>query len=189
MSDTAPVAIETVSGTLFAQLAELGHQQVLIFTNGEPPEVPLVRFHSACVFGEGVRATDCDCGAQLEAAVAAIIESGGVITYAWEEGRGTGIAEKIKAIALQQAEGINTAAAFQALGHQPEPRNFENHVAALQRVFHGRRVRLASANPRKIEALRAAGIEVIERVRLEIPLPQERVEYLRSKIAALGHLK
>lgn len=189
MSDTPAIAIQTKSGTLFAQLAKLGDQQVLIFTNGEPAEVPLVRFHSACVFGEGVRATDCDCGAQLEAAVSAILESGGVITYAWEEGRGAGIAEKMKAIALQQVEGIDTAEAFQKLGHQPEPRNFKNHVAALQKVFRGGQVRLASANPRKVEALRRAGIEVVERVLLEIPLPMEREEYLKSKIAALGHLK
>jgi GTP cyclohydrolase II len=141
------------------------------------------------MFGEALRATDCDCGVQLEAAVKAICAEGGIITYAWEEGRGLGIAGKLRAIALQQSKGIDTAEAFRILGHPPEPRSFDNHVAALRLVHDGTQVRLASANPAKVAALARAGFEVVERLTLEIPTTPERASYLEEKTTSLGHLR
>lgn len=155
-----PVRVPTPHGEVQVQLAELPGGDVLVFTAGEPSDVPVVRFQSACVFGEGLRAKDCDCGVQLDAAVKAICEGGGVLTYAWEEGRGAGIARKLDAIALQQESGIDTRQAFEQLGMPAEPRNFDNHVAALRAVFSGSEVRFASRNPSKIAALNRAGIQV-----------------------------
>lgn len=183
-----PVRIPTPHGEVQAQLAELPEGDVLVYTAGEPREVPVVRFQSACVFGEGLRAKDCDCGAQLDAAVKAICDDGGVLTYAWEEGRGAGIARKLDAIALQQEKGIDTREAFEELGMPIEPRNFDNHVAALRMVFDGSEVRFASRNPAKIAALKRAGIEVSERITLETEMTRERVEYLAKKLPALGHI-
>lgn len=183
----APVQVPTPSGDVFVQLARPFNSDVMIIVSQKAVEIPVVRFQSACVFGEGLRAIDCDCGAQMEAAIALICRDGGVMTYAWEEGRGLGIAEKLRAIALQQSQGIDTAEAFHQLGHPSEPRNFDNHVAALKLVFKGSKVKLASSNPAKIAALARGGIEVMERIVLDVPTTPEREEYLARKIPALGH--
>lgn len=187
ISDLQAILISTTYGPVFAQLADVDGEKLLVFSSEQEVDVPLVRFHSACAFGEGIGATDCDCGAQLDAAVKAIIEKGGIITYAWEEGRGVGIAGKMRALALQQSDGLNTAEAFQALGYPTEPRTFSNHVAALRQIFKGQAVRFASANPAKESALLSAGFQIAERVKLEIPLPGEREDYVAGKVLALGH--
>jgi GTP cyclohydrolase II len=186
-STIPPIVIPTAHGPVFAQLATAGGSEILVITSRQRVEIPLVRFHSSCAFGEGIGATDCDCGVQLEAAVAAIVQDGGVITYAWEEGRGVGIVDKMRALALQQSKGMTTAEAFIALGHTPEPRTFANHVAALRQVFDGPSVRLASANPAKVKALEDAGIAVAERLKLDVPLTPERSAYVAGKVTALGH--
>ncbi|WP_278247410.1 hypothetical protein [Sphingomonas jatrophae] len=182
-----PVAVPTAHGMVYAQLANVGAENLLVISSGKRVALPVVRFHSSCAFGEAIGATDCDCGVQLEAAIAAIAREGGVVTYAWEEGRGIGIAGKMAALALQQAEGLDTAEAFGRLGHEPEPRDFDNHVAALRRMFDGAAVRLASANPAKEAALFRAGIEVRERIKLSVPLTEERAAYVAGKVLALGH--
>ncbi len=110
------------------------------------------------------------------------------MTYAWEEGRGAGIARKLDAIALEQEKGIDTGQAFEELGMPIEPRNFDNHVVALRKVFGGSKVRFASRNPAKIAALERAGIGVSERIALETEMTGERVRYLASKLPALGHI-
>lgn len=189
ISSRRPIKLPTAWGDVFVQLAQVGGSSLLVVTSPHAVELPVIRFQSACVFGEGLRAVDCDCGVQLDAAIALICREGGVVTYAWEEGRGLGIAKKMDAIALQQAEGINTAEAFARLGVPAEPRNFDNHVSALKMIFSGPKVRLASRNAAKIAALARAGIEVAERIDLEVPTTPERNSYLASKIAALGHLQ
>lgn len=187
ISDLPPIAIPTPHGTAFAQLACVSDQKVLVISSCQKVDIPLVRFHSACVFGEGIGAIDCDCGVQLEAAIEAVVREGGFVTYAWEEGRGIGISNKMAALALQQAEGINTAEAFAKLGFPPEPRDFTNHVIALRQIFHGPSIRLASANPSKEAALAEAGLEVVDRVKLAVPLTSERATYIAGKVLALGH--
>ncbi len=187
ISDLVPIAIPTVHGTVYAQLADVGSEKLLVISSGKRVDVPLVRIHSACAFGEAIGATDCDCGVQLQAAIEAIVRDGGLVTYAWEEGRGVGIAKKMEALALQQDEGLNTAEAFGMLGYPPEPRGFANHVAALRQIFDGPAIRLASANPAKEAALAVAGITVTERIKLPVPLTTERANYIAGKVSALGH--
>jgi GTP cyclohydrolase II len=177
----------TPSGTLRVKVVDVNGRSLLVATTPTLPEVPVVRFHSACVFGEAFHAMDCDCGAQLDAALKLIGVSGGILVYAWEEGRGVGIANKIRAIALQQTQGLSTAAAFSALGYAPDPRTFDAHIAALKGVFNGNRVRFASNNPRKIAALEKAGY-IVEWVKLEIAMTSEREAYLAHKRDYLGHL-
>src|ERR1700683_154664 len=94
------VAIPTPYGTLRVRAVNEGGVRFMAAMSETIPEVPVVRFHSSCVFGEALHAIDCDCGAQLDAAQKLILEQGGVLIYAWEEGRGVGFAEKVRAIAL-----------------------------------------------------------------------------------------
>ncbi|WP_431357927.1 hypothetical protein [Sphingomonas alba] len=184
-----PIHLPTDEGPVLVQVAEIAGSPMLLICSQQAVKIPIVRFHSACVFGESLRAVDCDCGVQLVAALHAIVREGGIITYAWEEGRGLGIEAKLRAIALQQEAGIDTAQAFARLGHPPEPRNFENHVAVLRLILPGGPVRLASSNPKKVKALKSAGFEIVERVTLQVPDTPERIAYLAEKESALGHLR
>jgi GTP cyclohydrolase II len=162
-------------------------KELLVATSEAIPAVPVVRFQSSCVFGEAFHAVDCDCGAQLTAALKLIGTEGGILVYAWEEGRGAGIADKLKAISMQQTRGLSTSDAFQALGHEPDPRTFDDHIAALSTIVAGGSIRLASENPKKFRALEAAGYTV-ERIKLQVEMTPEREAYLKHKQDHLGHI-
>jgi GTP cyclohydrolase II len=181
------VAVPTPSATLRAKVVDVNGQVLLVATSSTIPAVPVVRFHSSCLFGEAFHAVDCDCGAQLVAAISMIGQEGGILIYAWEEGRGVGIVDKLRAIALQQSKGLSTAEAFAALGYIGDPRTFEAHIAALKTVYDGNRIKFASDNPRKIDALRSAGY-IVERVKLNVAMTPERKRYLLDKQHHLGHL-
>jgi GTP cyclohydrolase II len=184
--DSEGATIQTSHGILRVLSVEVEGHPYLVAASLEVPPVPFVRLHSSCVFGESLGAVDCDCGVQLLASVEAICREGGILVYGWEEGRGVGIADKIRAISLEQTCQMDTAAAFRELGHEPEPRSFAGYVRALQHVYDGRRVRLASSNPAKVSALETAGFEV-ERVALRVELTPQREVYLEKKRAHLGH--
>ena len=161
------VAVPTPFGMLKVRVVRVNGKELLVATSEVVPAVPIVRFQSSCVFGEAFQAVDCDCGAQLTAALKLIGAQGGVLVYAWEEGRGVGIVDKVKAIAMQQTKGLPTSDAFRALGHDPDPRTFDAHIEALRTVVTSGLIHLASGNPRKIHALEAAGYTV-ERIKLEV---------------------
>lgn len=181
------VAVPTSFGMLQVRVVCVNGKELLVATSEAMPEVPVVRLQSSCVFGEAFHAVDCDCGAQLTAALKLIGAQGGVLVYAWEEGRGVGIADKVKAIAMQQTKGLSTSDAFQALGHDRDPRTFDAHIAALRTVVTGGAIRLASGNPKKIRALEASGYTV-ERIKLEVEMTPEREAYLKHKRDYLGHI-
>jgi GTP cyclohydrolase II len=181
------VTVPTPGGILRVKVAEVNGQSLLLAMSQSLPDVPIVRFQSSCVFGEAFHAVDCDCGAQMTAALNLICDQGGILVYAWEEGRGAGIIDKLKAIALQQTQGVSTARAFQTLGHEPDPRTFAAHIAALKQAFSGTTIKVASANPKKIAALKAAGYTV-QRVKLDVEMTPEREAYLKHKKDYLGHI-
>ena len=181
------VTVPTPAGILKVKVAKGNDQSLLGAMSETLPEVPVVRFQSSCVFGEAFHAVDCDCGAQMTAALNLICDQGGILVYAWEEGRGVGIIDKLKAIALQQTKGVSTADAFQTLGHEPDPRTFTVHIAALQQAFTGATIKVASGNPKKIAALKAAGYTV-QRVKLDVEMTPEREAYLKHKKDYLGHI-
>lgn len=185
--DQAFATVPTPAGILKVRVVEVNGQTLLVATSEDVPAVPIVRFHSSCVFGEAFHAVDCDCGAQVTAALNLICREGGILVYAWEEGRGAGIADKLRAIALQQTTGISTADAFRRLGREPDPRTFQAHIAALRRVLTSTSIKVASANPQKIAALEDAGYAV-ERVKLEVEMTPQREAYLRHKREHLGHI-
>lgn len=162
-----------------------GQEGVAIFKNiGESK--PFVRIHSSCLFSETFGATDCDCSLQLDAAFEYIEENGGVVIYLYQEGRGIGLEQKVKSINLEQKTGIHTADAFTQLGHHKDPRNYDAAIEVLKEMGITD-IRLGTANPRKIDALEEAGINVLERVQLRIRSSEIIDEYLATKRKYLDH--
>jgi GTP cyclohydrolase II len=152
---------------------------------GETP--PLVRIHSQCLTGDVFHSLRCDCRAQLELSLERIAEEGrGLLIYEHKEGRGIGLLNKLRAYELQD-HGADTVEANERLGFEADLRNYRLPAEILL-YFEVTRVRLLSNNPKKIQALERAGVQVVERIPCEIP-PQDSSEtYLRTKKEKLGHL-
>ena len=148
---------------------------------------PLVRIHSQCLTGDVFHSIKCDCGRQLHHAMKLIEEEGhGAIIYQQQEGRGIGIINKIRAYALQDA-GLDTVEANLSLGFQADLRHYEC-CADIIKQLGLRRIRLLSNNPDKLAGLRAAGVEVVERVPIEVEADENSFNYLKTKKEKLGHL-
>jgi GTP cyclohydrolase II len=147
---------------------------------------PLVRIHSQCLTGEVLGSLRCDCGGQLELAMQAIAQEGrGLVIYEYQEGRGIGLMAKFQAYELQDA-GIDTVEANHALGFKADFRDF-SLAAAILRDLRIPRVRLLTNNPRKVHALRDAGIEIIEQLPCEVAPTVHSLAYLQTKKQKMGH--
>ena len=175
--------------TLHAYRAEAtGEEHVALVTgdvaDGEPV---LVRVHSQCLTGDVFGSSRCDCGIQLELALAKIAEVGrGVLLYLLQEGRGIGLLNKLRAYELQD-HGHDTVEANERLGFRADQRDY-GVGAQILRDLGVRRMRLMTNNPGKYIALAGYGLEIVERVPLEIPPTETTREYLRVKREKLGHL-
>ncbi len=146
----------------------------------------LTRLHSACLTGDVLHSARCDCGAQLQLALKRIAAEGrGVLLYLDQEGRGIGLANKIRAYALQD-EGCDTVEANERLGFPADLRDYAMAVQIL-RDLGVRSVRLLSNNPRKLAAVTGDGLSVSERLPLEIPASDATRRYLKTKKEKLGH--
>ena len=147
----------------------------------------LVRIHSQCLTGDVFHSNKCDCGRQLNNAMKLIEEEGrGAIIYQQQEGRGIGIMNKIRAYALQDA-GMDTVEANISLGFEADLRQYDTCVEIIKQLGL-RRIRIMSNNPDKIEALREAGLEVVERIPMEFEPHARSLEYLKTKKEKLGHM-
>jgi len=150
-------------------------------------EPVLVRLHSECLTGDVLGSLRCDCGPQREEALDRIAKQGrGVLVYLRQEGRGIGLLNKIRAYALQDG-GADTVEANHQLGFAADLRGYEVGAQML-RTLGVQRVRLMTNNPRKIEALAEAGIEVVERLALDVGRNPHNDRYLATKAGKLGHL-
>ena len=147
----------------------------------------LARLHSACFTGDVLGSLKCDCGPQLHAALDAMGRAGaGVLLYLNQEGRGIGLANKMRAYDLQD-QGFDTVEANHRLGFEDDERDFRIGAALLRRLGFGS-VRLMTNNPRKIAMMEAQGLEVAERVPLIVPTNRHNAGYLAVKADKSGHL-
>jgi 3,4-dihydroxy 2-butanone 4-phosphate synthase/GTP cyclohydrolase II len=146
----------------------------------------LVRVHSSCLTGDVLHSVRCDCGAQLDAAMERISAEGrGVLLYLNQEGRGIGLANKIRAYELQD-EGFDTVEANERLGFKADQRDYGVGVQIL-RELGVRTMRLLSNNPRKLVAIEGYGLTVSDWLPLEIPASDSTRRYLKTKKEKLGH--
>src|SRR5215208_3428825 len=167
-------------------------EHVALFTGFESGaldenEPVLVRLHSECLTGDVFGSRRCDCGEQLEESMRLLREQGrGVLLYLRQEGRGIGLANKISAYALQE-EGLDTVQANLALCLPEDARDYS--VAAEMLLDLGiYRAAVLTNNPAKIEGLRSHGVEVVERLPVQIEPNPLNISYLRTKMEKLGHL-
>lgn len=146
-----------------------------------------VRVHSECLTGDVFGSRRCDCGPQLQSALAEIVARGaGVLVYMRQEGRGIGIASKVAAYALQDA-GMDTVEANLHLGFDDDLRQYDL-AAAILRALEISRVELFTNNLRKVEGLQAAGLDVVRRLPLVTAVNADNARYLRTKRVRSGHL-
>ncbi len=143
------------------------------------PGTPWVRVHSACMTGDLFGSARCDCGPQLDAALAHLAEHGGVLLYLDQEGRGIGLRAKIEAYALQD-RGLDTFAANESLGFPPDAREYRA-AAAMLHALGISRIHLLTANPEKVAQLQAAGITVESSRPLVIEPTAHNRDYLEAK--------
>lgn len=147
---------------------------------------PLVRIQSQCLTGDVFGSTRCDCGEQLRVAMQMIQADGqGVVIYHPEEGRGIGLLNKLRAYELQD-HGVDTVEANHRLGFEADQRDY-SVCAEILKDLGISRLRLLSNNPEKLKALEEAGVQVLERIPIEIPPQGSTRKYLKTKKEKLGH--
>lgn len=161
---------------------------VVLFKGEMRPDVPtLVRIHSQCLTGDVFGSTKCDCGQQLHRTMQMIDEAGrGAIVYQLQEGRGIGIINKIRAYALQD-EGADTVEANERLGLAVDSREYRQCAEVLFDLGLCK-VKVISNNPGKLRALEEAGLEITERVSIEVASSEPAARYLQTKKEKMGHL-
>jgi 3,4-dihydroxy 2-butanone 4-phosphate synthase/GTP cyclohydrolase II len=159
----------------------------LVMGRINPKEPVLVRVHSQCLTGDVFSSRRCDCGSQLDAAMRQIAEEGkGILLYLLQEGRGIGLFNKLRAYELQD-QGEDTVEANLHLGFKADPRDYGTGAQILVDLG-ARRLRLMTNNPKKYTALRGFGLEIVERVPLEVPPTDSNRNYLEAKKLKMGHL-
>jgi 3,4-dihydroxy 2-butanone 4-phosphate synthase / GTP cyclohydrolase II len=174
---------------LYLYQSKLDRQYHLALVCGDvtnPPDV-LVRVHSECLTGDVFGSRRCDCGPQLQQALRQIAEAGvGVLVYMRQEGRGIGLAPKIKAYKLQE-QGYDTVEANQKLGFGMDLREYGLGAQILADLGL-KKIRLLTNNPRKVVGLEGYGLEIVEQVPIKVKPNPHNLHYLKTKREKLGHL-
>ncbi len=167
----------------------LNDQTHIALVKGEvqADEPTLVRVHSQCLTGDVFGSYRCDCGEQLKKSMEMIDQEGkGVLLYLYQEGRGIGIVNKMKAYALQD-EGKDTVQANEELGFKPDLRDYGIGAQILRKLGLGK-IRIMTNNPRKIVGLEGYGLQMVERVSIEVQAKKDNIKYLRTKQEKMGHM-
>ncbi len=175
----------------FRSVDDLREHVALVLGTQTSDRVPLVRLHSECLTGDIFSSLKCDCGPQLDAALAAMsveADAGGwgVLLYLRQEGRGIGLVNKLRAYRLQD-EGLDTLEANRSLGLPEEARDFPLAARMLD-LLAVKEIRLLTNNPAKVAALEASGVTVAERVAHQLPANPHNARYLDTKRDRAGHL-
>lgn len=176
----------TFTMTVFKNELDSVEHFVLIKPPVVSNQIPLVRIHSECITGDVFNSCKCDCGKQLSRSLELIAKEGGMLIYLRQEGRGIGLANKLKAYSLQE-QGLDTVDANLQLGFPADKRDY---AIAYQIIKHFgiNAVRLLTNNPLKIASIERYGVVVQERIPLEIESTAENQDYLKTKKEKLGHL-
>ena len=167
----------------------LNDQTHIALVKGEirEDEPTLVRVHSQCLTGDVFGSYRCDCGEQLKKSMEMIEQDGkGVLLYLYQEGRGIGIVNKMKAYALQD-QGKDTVQANEELGFKPDLRDYGIGAQILRKLGLGK-IRIMTNNPRKIVGLEGYGLHLVERVHIEVQAKEDNIKYLRTKQKKMGHM-
>ncbi|KAB2864757.1 MAG: GTP cyclohydrolase II [Exiguobacterium chiriqhucha] len=183
----ADVSLPSVKGDfrLLGYRNVLDREEHVALVKGELEHAPLVRIHSECLTGDVFGSHRCDCGPQLDTAMAKVEAEGGVILYMRQEGRGIGLLNKLKAYELQE-QGLDTVEANVALGLHADLRDYRVSAAML-RDLGVTNVRLMTNNPEKVDALEACGITVMERVPILVGAHAANEKYRMTKQLKMNH--
>jgi len=190
---SAECTMPTAAGAAFRCIVyenDIDHVDHMALVKGEiNPETPvLVRVHSECLTGDAFGSLRCDCGEQLQAAIKMVAEEGaGIVLYMRQEGRGIGLKNKIRAYQLQDDEGLDTVEANHRLGFAADLRDYGVGTQIL--VDLGvKKLRIITNNPGKRAGIEGYGLQIVERVPLEITPNENNLMYLRTKKEKLGHV-
>ncbi|MEZ9037733.1 GTP cyclohydrolase II [Vibrio cyclitrophicus] len=161
------------------------HVAVIFKSADKTQDIPLVRMHSECLTGDVFHSSRCDCGEQLDETIRIMGETGGVILYLRQEGRGIGLYNKIDAYRLQ-SEGMNTYEANNHLGFGDDLRDF-TEAAEMLGALGTTKIRLVTNNPKKINELKSFGIEIEEVVNTSAHIKSGNESYLKAKVSHGKH--
>ncbi|WP_372185203.1 GTP cyclohydrolase II [Vibrio sp. 10N.222.55.F12] len=161
------------------------HVAVIFKSADKTQDIPLVRMHSECLTGDVFHSSRCDCGEQLDETIRIMGETGGLILYLRQEGRGIGLYNKIDAYRLQ-SEGMNTYEANNHLGFGDDLRDF-TEAAEMLRALGTTKIRLVTNNPKKINELKSFGIEIEEVVNTSAHIKSGNESYLKAKVSHGKH--